>query len=259
MQHSSPFLFACLALAGLAGPALAQESAEQIVRRTDKDHRAKDERGVVDMVLVTKDGKKQRRSLEMLFLQGEGDDDKSRLRFMAPPNVAGLTLLTHEASGRSDDQWIYLPAFKKVKKIASSKRTNRFAQTDFTYEDLRTENFTAYTYTKQGSEKVRDKDCFVIEATPKEPATSGYSKRHIYIEKARYLTFKTVFFDQKGRKLKTLESRGYEQVDGKWRPKMSVMTDHQRGSKTAWRFTERKLNAGLPDTKFTVTALERGM
>ena len=100
--------------------------------------------------------------------------------------------------------------FKKVKKIASSKRTNRFAQTDFTYEDLRTENFSAYTYTKLADAKVQDKDCFVIEAKPKEPATSGYAKRHIYVEKARYLTYKIVFFDKKERKLKTLESRGYE-------------------------------------------------
>ncbi|MGE0708348.1 MAG: outer membrane lipoprotein-sorting protein [Planctomycetota bacterium] len=246
----------CLALA--PGARADEPSAKDIMNHVDKDHRSKDEEGVVEMVLVTKDERKQTRKMEMLFLQGEGEDDKHRLRFMEPANVAGLTLLTHEATGRADDQWVYLPEFKKVKKIASSKRTNRFAQTDFTYEDLRTEDLSAYEYTRKGEEKVQNADCYVIEATPKNPETSGYSKRLIYVEKARYLLFKVVFFDPKGRKLKTLENRGYEQVNGLWRAKMSVMEDHQRESKTAWRFVSRKINAGISDSKFTVASLEKG-
>jgi hypothetical protein len=240
-------------------PAQAQMSARDIVSKTDKDHRAKDEEGTVEMVLVTKDGRKQKRKMQMLFLQGKGENDKHRLRFLSPPNVSGMTLLTHEATGRSDDQWIYLPAFKKLKKIASSKRTNRFAQTDFTYEDLRTEDLGAFKYAKAGKAEVEGKDCFKIVATPKKPETSGYSKRVLYIEKARFLTFKIVYFDKKDRKQKTLTNKDFKKSSGFWRPRVSLMEDHQRSSKTAWRFTERKINKGMATSKFTPESLKRGM
>lgn len=239
---------------------------EQILRRTDKDHRAKDERGVVDMVLVAQgDGQRQRRQMEMLFKSGEGEDDLHLLRFLDPPTIRGTALLTREASDREDDQWIYLPALKKSKKIASSKRTNRFAQTDFTYEDLRTEDFGHHTYKRLGDSKVEispeegTKDCYVVEARPKSQETSGYSKRVIYVDKDRFLTLKVEFYDLKDRHEKTLTNRGFEQVNGLWRAKMAMMEDLERGTKTLWRVTERQINPGLSDALFTVKSLERGI
>jgi len=258
----------CLLIATLAAvaafPANAQDlNGEQILRRVDKDHRSNDERGVVEMILESKDGKKQRRSMEMLFKQAAGDDDMNLLRFLDPPNIRGTSLLTVEATGREDDQWIYLPALKKSKKIASSKRTNRFAATDFTYEDLRTEDFANNTYAKLPDTTVefdgKPTPCFVVEARPKEGSSSGYSKRVIYVEKARFLTLKAEFFDPKDRHQKTLVNRGFEQVSGVWRSRQSMMSDHLRETKTVWRFSERKINPGLSDTMFTVRSLERGI
>lgn len=254
---------AWLALAGLlvGSPADGQDgkklSGEKILRRADGDHKAKDESGIIDMVLISKN-RRQRRSLEMLFMQGKGDDDKHRLKFLSPPTVRNLALLTLEASGRSDDQWVYNPSFKKPKKIAASKRTNRFAQTDLTFEDLRTEDFARFSYKRLKDGAVGKTACYVVQALPKKGTTSGYSKRILYVEKARFLILKVEFYDKHKRHQKTLTSRDFKQVNGLWRPGKAMMADHLRGTKTVWRFTKRTINKGLKSGTFTVKSLARG-
>src|SRR5262249_40640656 len=145
------------------------------------------------------------------------EDDMNLIRFLEPAGVRGTAVLTVEASDRADDQWIYLPAMKKSKRIASGEKTNRFAGTDFTYEDLRTENHSAFKYEKKGVEKVADRDCWKIEATPKEGTESGYKSRTIFVDKERFLVVKCDYYDQQGKLLKTLENKDYKQVDGLWR------------------------------------------
>ncbi|MCW8141574.1 MAG: outer membrane lipoprotein-sorting protein [Planctomycetota bacterium] len=251
---------ALVALAAATAWAQQDLTAEQIVRRADRDHRSRDERGVVEMVLISEaDDQRQLRSMEILGKTGEGDDDLNLVRFLAPPTVRGTAVLTVEATGRADDQWLYLPALKKTKRIASTQRTQRFAGTDFTYEDLRTENFAAWTYRKLDDARVADVDCFVVEATPRDAEETGYSKRVISVEKARFLIHKVEFFDKQGRHHKTLVNRDWEQVQGLWRSRQAMMEDHQRRTKTIWRFTERAINPGLPDGTFTEANLERGL
>lgn len=254
LTYTLPLL---VAFGGLAS-AQGDLTAIQIMRKTDTEHRANDERGEVDMVLVAKDDQRQRRKLEIMTKKGEGDDDKTLIRFLDPPTVRGTAVLTHEATGRADDQWLYLPALQKKKRIASSNRTQRFAGTDFTFEDIRSEDFEAYDYKKAGEEVVNRQACYVIEATPKPDTTSGYSKRRIFVEKERFLIHKIEFFDKRDRHQKTLELARFAQIDGLWRAEQSMMSDHQRGTKTVWRFASRAINPGLPDAAFTERALERG-
>lgn len=246
--------------AGVAGVAAADDlDGEAIVRHTDADHRSDDEIGVVDMAVIDRRGRKQRRKLKLMFKGGADDNDKSMLQFLEPETLRGLALLTHEASGRSDDQWIYVKELHKAKKIASSDRTNRFAQTDFTYEDLRTEDFDAHTYERQDDADLDGVACYVVEARPKEDTNSGYSRRVVWVSKDHFLIHQVEYYDTKGRHQKTLRNLGFEQVEGLWRPTRSVMVDHQRGSKTLWQFTDRKINPGLSDNLFTVANLERGL
>jgi hypothetical protein len=234
-------------------------TGEQILRHTDHDWRSRDERAVVEMVLVSEDDQRQLRSMEILTRTGEGDDDMNMLRFLAPPTIRGTAVLTLEQTGRADDQWLYLPALRKTKRIASTQRTQRFAGTDFTYEDLRSENFPAWNYRTLDDAKVGDADCYVVEATPKDPEESGYSRRLLSVEKARFLVLKVEFYDKQQHLSKTLQNRDWEQVQGLWRARQSMMEDHLRRTKTIWRVTERQINPGLPDNTFTEANLERGL
>jgi len=259
--RSLPALAVAAALTAAAAPAaLAQDlSAEEVMRRADGDHRADDERGLVDMVIVGDDDSRQRREMEVLIKTGEGDDDMNIMRFVAPANVRGTAVLTVEATGRADDQWLYLPALRKTKRIASSQRTQRFAGTDFTYEDLRSEDFEGFDYRFGDDAELEGRACYVVIATPKDGHESGYSRREIYVEKERFLVHKIEYYDARERHQKTFEARGFEEVDGLWRASMSGMEDHQRGTQTVWRFKERDINPGLPDSTFTVRTLERGL
>lgn len=238
-------------------------TGQQILRKAEAKHRAKDERGVVEMVLVSASNKKSRRTMETFFKQADGEDDHTLLRFLSPPTIRGTALLTREATGRADDQWVYLPAFKKAKKIAASGRTNRFAGTDFTFEDLRTEDFSAHTYKRIADQTVKigkeSYDCYVIRAKPKDLDVTGYSKRLIFLEKARLLTVRVKYYDHKKRHQKTMTARGFEKISGLWRFKRSMMEDHLEGSKTLWQFKERKINPGLSESLFTKRNLERGL
>jgi outer membrane lipoprotein-sorting protein len=244
---------------GASAPVVAQDlDGEAILRHCDRDHRSHDERAVVEMVLEDEQHQRQARTMEILGKTGTGDDDMSLMRFLTPADVRGTAVLTIEATGRADDQWVYLPSLHKSKRIASNGRTQRFAATDFTYEDLRSENFPANHYVKKADATVDNIACFVVEATPTDAESSGYSKRLLYVDKARFLVLKVEFFDKSAQLQKTLESRDWEQVQNLWRSRVSMMTDVQRHTKTGMRFTERQINPGFPDTTFTEANLERG-
>lgn len=258
MKRLATLACGLLLLPGVSSAQNAPDGAE-IMRHTDKDHRSKDERGLVEMILITESGEKQARTLEILAKTGEGEDDMNLVRFVTPPTVRGTAVLTVEASGRADDQWLYLPALKKSKRLASGDKSQRFAGTDFTYEDLRTENLDGFEYQRKGEEKVDGRDCWIVEARPKEGTTSGYSLRKLWVDKERYLILKIEYYDPKGALLKTLENKGFEQVSGLWRAKGAIMKDVQRKTETRWRFSERAINPGLPDSTFSVAQLERGL
>ena len=115
-------------LTAIALSVASAQSGEEIMRKADKANRSRDERSVIEMKLIAKNGQEQERSLEVLgFTDQDGDDDKGLMRFMSPPKVRGTAVLTVERSGGADDQWVFLPALKKTKRIASGQRTNRFA------------------------------------------------------------------------------------------------------------------------------------
>jgi outer membrane lipoprotein-sorting protein len=253
---------AAVALSTTRHVAAQDLDGEHILRHCDRDNRSHDERAVVEMILEDEQGQRQTRTMEILGKTGEGEDDMNLMRFLTPATVRGTAVLTIEATGRADDQWLFLPALHKSKRIASTQRTQRFAGTDFTYEDLRSENFAANRYVKKDDAQVTQEGkqipCFVVEATATDPESSGYGKRTLYVDKARFLVLKVEFTDRQGQPLKTLESRDWEQVQNLWRSRTSLMTDVQRHTKTGMRFTERQINPGLPDTTFTEANLERG-
>ncbi|MEZ6183683.1 MAG: outer membrane lipoprotein-sorting protein [Planctomycetota bacterium] len=246
-------------LTAIALSVASAQSGEEIMRKADKANRSRDERSVIEMKLIAKNGQEQERSLEVLgFTDQDGDDDKGLMRFMSPPKVRGTAVLTVERSGGADDQWVFLPALKKTKRIASGQRTNRFAGTDFTFEDLRSENFEEYQYKRLDDQKEGDRDCWVVEATAKPDVETGYSKRVIWVDKERLTSPRTEFYNSRGEKQKTLRQLDFSQDHGLWRSRGSIMEDHLRGTKTVWRTTERQINPGLDESTFTVATLERG-
>jgi hypothetical protein len=210
---------------------------------------------------VSKGGAVKERRIVRYTLNGRDDLDKILVRFLAPRDVEGTALLTWEAKDGNDDQWLYLPATKKAKRIASSGKKNRFMGTDFAFEDLRPESLAVHTYTLAGSEAVDGHDCFVIEAAPateRQADDSGYSKRRLWIRKDNYFTVKREFYDRKGKLEKVATDRDLVNVrGGLWRANEIEMQDVQAGTRTIVVIERRSLDKGLKESLFTEAELSQ--
>ena len=243
------------------GTAWAQSGLE-IMQKQDRLQRAADEEVVFRMQIISRANETKERRMASYTLLGPRELSKTLIRFLAPRDVENTALLTWEGKDGNDDQWLYLPATRKVKRIVAGAKKNRFMGTDFTYEDLRPENLALHTYTLAGQDTVDGKDCFVIEALPatdREAADSGYSRRKLWIRKDNYFTVKQEFYDRKGKLEKVGAARMVVNVKGTiWRAGEVEMRDVEAGTRTVLVAERRELDTGLKDNFFTEAELTRG-
>lgn len=250
-----------LPLGGLAFDAVAQ-TAPEIMQKYRQVHRVKDEEEQLLLKLVSRGGAVKDRRVARWTLNGAGDLDKILIRFLTPRDVENTALLTWEAKDGNDDQWLYLPATKKPKRIAASGKKNRFMGTDFTYEDLRPENVAVNTYTLARSEAVDGQDCWVIESVPanaRQAADTAYSKRRLWIRKDNMAMVKREYYDKQSRLEKVELMRKLVSVKGAaWRTDEYEMQDLLNGTKTIVSVEKRAVEKGLKDDFFTEAELTRG-
>jgi hypothetical protein len=253
---------ALLAVLAVVGPSTAADpSALDVMKKQREVHRLRDEEERQAVLLVSKSGATKQRKLVRYLRSGADDLDKILVRFLAPRDVENTGLLTWEGEDGDDDQWLYLPAVKRPKRIAASGKKNRFMGTDFAYEDLRPENIAAHAYALVGSEAVDGADCFVIDATPateRQAADSGYSRRRIWLRKDTLVTVKREYYDKRARLQKVEHHRKLVNVSGAvWRADEVEMRDVQNGTRTVITVESRAVNKGLEEAFFTETELIR--
>lgn len=210
------------------------------------------------MVLVDKSGKESKRDMRVKSLEGEGEDgDKSLMIFDTPKDQKGVAMLTFTHKTKSDDQWLYLPALKRVKKISSRNKSGPFVGSEFAFEDISNQEVEKYKYKYLRDEVVDGMDCFVSERYP-EDKYSGYTKQVAWIDKAEYRVLKVEYYDRKKSLLKTLKNTGFKQYLNKfWQPDLSVMTNHQTGKATRLEYENYQFKVGLDDKDFSKNSLKR--
>lgn len=246
----------------LLAPALAgAQTGLDIMQKQRQLQRVADEEEVQLLRVVSRSGATRERRLVRQTRTGPDGLTKTLLRFVAPRDVENTALLTHERPDGDDDQWLYLPATRKVKRIASSSKKSRFMGTDFAYEDLRPENLAIHAYTHVGSDRVDGHETFVVEARPateRHAADSGYSRRTLWIRKDIHVTVKQEYHGKTGRLEKVGASRRLVNVTGTvWRPAETEMADVQAGTRTVVTLERRAVDQGLPDSLFTEMGLAR--
>lgn len=250
-----------LALAALA-PEAAAQSGPELMQQFKQAHRVKDEEEHLLLKLVSKSGAVKERRVARWTMSGGGDLDKILIRFLAPRDVENTALLTWEAKDGNDDQWLYLPATKKPKRIAASGKKNRFMGTDFTFEDMRPENTAVNTYTLAASETVDGQDCWVIDSVPaneRQAADTAYSKRRLWLRKDGLVLIKREYYDRQGRLEKVETRRRLVNIKGTaWRSGEYEMHDVQNGTKTLVVVEKRAIEKGLKDEFFSEAELTRG-
>ncbi len=237
----------------------AEMTGREIMKKQKELHKVQSEIGDEIMLLVDRDGSREKRQVKR-YAKEVGDDVHHYLIvFLKPADIKGTALLTWEQKERENDQWLYLPAQKKMQRIAKGSKKNYFMGTDFTYEDMEPEDIDNFNYTILRSEKLsqdkKDFDCYVIESVPankEKKRESGYSKRIMWIEKEYLYTLKVEFYDRRGRLQKVQTNHALENVSGTiWRAKKSLMNHLVRKHKTLTGTTSRKINTSVKGSVFT--------
>ncbi|MDX8412031.1 MAG: outer membrane lipoprotein-sorting protein [Mariprofundaceae bacterium] len=209
------------------------------------------------MVLRNRHGEEATRQIHNKTLEVEGDGDKSLVVFDEPRDVKGTAFLSFTHKSGPDDQWLYLPALKRVKRISSANKSGAFMGSEFAFEDIASQEVEKYAYRYLRDDVYEGRDCFVVERDPVDP-NSGYSYQEVWFDKAHYRPFKVEYYDRKRAHLKTLSYSGYQQyLDEFWRADEFFMLNHQTGKSTRLVWTDYKFRDGLSEADFTRNSLKR--
>jgi hypothetical protein len=208
------------------------------------------------MTLINASGQKSVRDLLMKTLEGESGD-KTISTFLSPADVKGTKVLGHAHIDRDDDQWLYLPALKRVKRIASKNKSGSFMGSEFSYEDIGNQNYQKYTF--KGEPEIvtlNGKECYKGARVPKDK-NSGYTKQISWVDTKDFLIQKVEYYDRKKELLKTAVFSEYKLLEGVWRVGKIEMNNHQNDKSTILIWKEDKIKAGLNAKDFNKRELKK--
>jgi outer membrane lipoprotein-sorting protein len=236
----------------------AEEKGLEIANEIDRrDEGFKDSTARLTMTLKNKAGRESFRYIRFKTLEVKGDGDKSLSIFDKPRDIKGTAMLTFSHPVDPDDQWMYLPALKRVKRISSRNKSGPFMGSEFAFEDLGSQEVAKYSYKWLHDEEYNSLDCFVLERRPAYEH-SGYTRQEVWIDKAEYRIQKVKYYDRKNSLLKTQTFTDYNQyLNQYWRPGKMDMVNHQTGKSTRLAWDDYKFRVGLKDSSFNRNSLKR--
>jgi outer membrane lipoprotein-sorting protein len=262
-----PVVLGLAAVIATALPAATTEAAEDPVAKGEAIAREWDRRDLgfgdtkakMKMILENRKGRTSERSMRIdtLEVADENEGDKSLVIFDRPRDIKGTALLSFSHILKSDDQWLYLPALKRVKRISSGNKSGPFVGSEFAYEDISGQELKKYSYTWLRDEPCGTLQCFVVESRPLYEK-SGYTRLVNWYDKTEYRMQRIDYYDRKDVLLKTLTFGDYKQYLGKyWRTHDMHMVNHQTGKKTRLLYQAYQFQTGLKDGDFNRNRLKR--
>lgn len=240
-----------------------RQGYEIAMRSDNSDNGFSDSRVEARMVLRNAAGQETSRELSFQTLERADNTvgDKSVVVFHTPADVEGTALLSHARILEPDDQWLYLPALARVRRISSANKSGPFVGSEFAFEDFTAVELNKYehNYVSSGDVEIGGETMTVdvVERFPRYE-NSGYSRQVSYIDQDIYQIRRIEFFDRRGDLLKTLDLTDYREYgDGIWRAHALTMTNHQTGKSTELVYSDYEFGVGLSDNDFVRGVLER--
>lgn len=241
-------------------------SGDEIVQavndRNDGKYLSRD----MNITLTDKRGKTRTQDTRTFRRYYDGEK-RSTIFYVAPANIKDTAFLTFDYfdEGKDDDQWLYLPELRRVRRISSSNRGDYYLGTDFTYEDMKLDTRLSpddYAWKSLPMEVVNGVECYVIEGIPVDEKTAdelGYGRYRAYVDPEKWVQHRTELWDVNDNKLKTVGWEGWEQIDGVWMVKTMTAVNHKTEHSTVFTFTAIDAATEIPDDMFTEGALRRGV
>lgn len=201
------------------------------------------------------------------FRKYYGEEKRSVIFYLQPKNVKDTAFLTYDypEAEVDDDQWLYLPAMRKVRRISASDRGDYFLGTDFTYEDIKLETKVSledYTRKTIGEDEVDGHHCYVVESLPVDEKTAkelGYGRIEQCVDDAIWMVRRSRFWDTRGNLLKTIHSKDIRQIQGIWTQHRLEAENHKTKHRTIFTFRDVDYAQGVSDDLFTQNAIRRGL
>jgi hypothetical protein len=246
----------------LEAPVEASPSALSLMQKSEDRHRLGLEQIEAVMVLQKQGASPYSRRLRMTISQNKKKGDRSLIRFSAPANIKDTAMLSLEDEAKdSDEQWLYLPAFRRTRRIGVADLGDRFVGSDFFFEDLKARDVNDYSYRHLRSETWAGKPCWVIESVPKSAKVrreSPYKKSIVWLTKDRLFVIKLRHFDRRGKPLKELRAAKLVKVGRTaWRANRIEVIDVRRRHRTVLLIKQRKTAIKLLASFFSRHSLRR--
>ena len=251
-----PLHLSIVGLAVVASGAAAQApapSGEEIIRRAylARYYSGEDTQARVTMRLVSKDGAERIRELVMTRLNlGKGGEQRYFLFFTRPPDVRDMAFLVWAHPGRDDDRWLYVPALKMVRRIAASDKHTSFVGSDFSYEDVSGREPEEDTHKLLREESTGEREVYVVEGVPKDPADADFGRKLSWVDKATWLPLKEEYYDRRGDLARVFTAEDLREVQGYWTTMKRVMRNVQSGHWTEVVFGQVRYNRKLSPELF---------
>ncbi len=256
MKKIAVIVVAILMVAGIS--AKAQMTGREIVDKAYNLPQGDDKTSTLTMILTNKSGQTRVRKIKQ-FNKDLGDVEKKIMFFMTPADVKNTSFMNWSYdSDKADDQWIYLPTLKKVKRISSDSKSDYFMGSDFTYDDLGDRKLDADVHTLLREETIDGKACYVVESVSKDEDYM-YTKTITWIQKDNFVGVKKEFYDEDEDLLKVLTIKKVEKISGFWIVTESEMKNVQKDHSTIIKLSDILVNTGVSASKFTERMMMRGI
>ncbi|MGM0432819.1 MAG: outer membrane lipoprotein-sorting protein [Spirochaetota bacterium] len=211
----------------------------------------------LSMLLTNSRGSTRERTIAQFRMDTDGIEKKIMF-FTAPADVRDTSFLNWSyEEGRPDDQWIYLPALRRVKRISSSSSGDSFMGSDFTYDDMGERHPSEDRHSIVGRETIDEWDCYIVESVPKG-SDEPYSKTRSWVVDGEWFGLKKEYYDDNGEVYKQLTIDEYEKIDGIWVITDMTMENLEKESSTRIRMNDVEFDAGLRESFFTERQMRKG-
>ena len=244
----------------MAATLAAQEiTGLQIIENVYNRPTGNDQTADLTMTLVNSRDEKRVRKIKQ-FTKQIGNTEKKIMFFVSPADVHNTSFMnwSYDEEGKDDDQWLYLPALKKVKRISSDSKSDYFMGSDFTYDDLGDRKLDDDTHELLREETIDGVEYYVVQSIPKDEDYI-YSKTVTWIRKDNFIGLKKEFYDEDGELLKILKIKEFKKISEFWVITLSEMENVQKNHRTSMKLDNVKINTGIPASKFSERMMMRGI
>ena len=243
--------------------ALAEPTGKEVMLKMDERDEGRDQVSRSLQILINRRGQERKRSsiyIRKNYKGQKGLDTKTVIFILSPPQVKGTAFMnwSYLQDDKDDNQWLYLPALRKVRRLSASEKEDSFMGTDFTYDDMGDRKVEEDVHKLLKVETLDGKECYVVESVPGKKGYM-YSKKDTWVVKDEWIPLKVEYYDRKKRHLKTLTHSGWRKLKGVWMVGRMEMANHQTKHRTVLTMSDTVVNAGVDENTFRERTLKKGL